>query len=140
MIPQAAGVVRSLFGENSRLPTGVHHHLFSEHFVGQAWSSDGLSGSGCEINEIPSYYCPHDLAREDGPRIILSRSHCRAVDSTAIAHYNNIAGHITLTVTAGTIAAMRYGIWHRAGPKFNHAPRGMIKFPTSAKRLPNATG
>ena len=140
MHPQAAGVVRSLVGENSRLPTGVHHHVPSEHFVGQAWHSDGLSGSGCEINEIQRHYYPHDLAREDGPTIILSRSHCRAVDSTAIAHYNNIAGHIALTVTAGTIAATRYGIWHRAGPKFNHAPRSMIKFPTSAKRLPNATG
>ena len=53
--PQAAGVVRSLLGENFWVPTSAHHHLSSEHFVGQAWHSDGLSGSGCEINEVQCF-------------------------------------------------------------------------------------
>jgi len=126
--PQAAGAVRSLLGENFRVPTGAHHHLFSEHFVGQAWHSDGLSGSGCEINEVQCYYYPRDVALEDGPTIILPGSHCRAVDREAIAHYNDIAGQVPLTVSAGTIVITRYGIWHRAGPKLTHTPRSMIKY------------
>ena len=85
--PQAAGVVRSLLGENFRVPTGAHHHLFTEPFVGQTWHSDGLSGSGCEINEVQCYYYPRDVTLEDGPTIVLPGSHCRAVDREAIAHY-----------------------------------------------------
>ena len=126
--PQAAGVVRSLLGENFRVPTGAHHHLFSEPFVGQTWHSDGLSGSGCEINEVQCYYYPRDVTLEDGPTIVLPGSHCRAVDREAIAHYGDILGQVSLTVPAGTIAMTRYGIWHKAGPKTNKRRRGMLKF------------
>ena len=126
--PQAAGVVRSLLGENFRVPTGAHHHLFSEPFVGQNWHSDGLSGNGCEITEAQCYYYPRDVALEDGPTVILPGSHCRAVDREAIAHYNDIAGQVALAVQAGTIVVTRYGIWHRAGPKLSHNPRSMIKY------------
>ena len=126
--PQAAGVVRSLLGENFRVPTGAHHHLFSEPFVGQTWHSDGLSGSGCEINEVQCYYYPRDVTLEDGPTIVLPGSHCRVVDREAIAHYNDIVGQVALTVSAGTVVVTRYGIWHRAGPKLNHNPRSMIKY------------
>ncbi|MBH05591.1 MAG: hypothetical protein CMJ20_04650 [Phycisphaeraceae bacterium] len=126
--PQASGIVRSLLGENFRVPTGAQHHLFTKPFVGQTWHSDGLSGSGHEITELQCYYYPRDVLQADGPTIILPGSHCRAVDREAIAHYGDIAGQISLNVSAGTIVVTRYGIWHRAGPKLNHTPRSMIKY------------
>ena len=126
--PQGAGIVRSLLGENFLVPTGAHHHLFTEPFVGQTWHSDGLSGRGHDITEVQCYYYPNDVVQEDGATIILPGSHCRAVDREAIAHYGDIAGQVSLTVPAGTIVVTRYGIWHRAGPKLNHTPRSMIKY------------
>jgi len=126
--PKAAGIIRSLLGDNFQVPTGAHHHLMDEPFIGQTWHSDGLAGKGHEITELQCYFFPRDVALEDGPTIILPGSHCRAVDREAIAHYGDIAGQIPLTVPAGTIAITRYGIWHRAGPKLNHVPRSMIKY------------
>jgi len=126
--PEVAGVVRSLLGKNFLMPTGGHHHLFEEPFVGQDWHSDGISGSGYEVQELQCYYYPMDVNLEDGPTIILPGSHCRSVNRDAIAHYGNIIGQIPLVVKAGTVALTRYGIWHKAGPKLNHKHRSMIKF------------
>ena len=43
---EIAGVVRSLLGADFLVPTRGHNHLFEAPHVGQAWHSDGLSGSG----------------------------------------------------------------------------------------------
>jgi hypothetical protein len=126
--PKVAGVVRSLLGKNFLVPTGGHHHLFEEPFVGQNWHSDGISGAGFEIAELQCYYYPLNVNLEDGPTIILPGSHCRAVNRDAIAHYGNIVGQIPLAVKAGTVALTRYGIWHKAGPKLSYNRRSMIKF------------
>ena len=126
--PQVGGVVRSLLGKNFLVPTGGHHHLFEEPFVGQHWHSDGISGAGYEVRELQCFYYPLDVNLEDGPTIILPGSHCRAVNRDAIAHYGNIVGQRALVVKAGTVVLTRYGIWHKAGPKLNHNRRSMIKF------------
>ena len=125
---QVAGVVRSLLGRNFLVPTGGHHHLFEEPFVGQEWHSDGISGFGCDVTEIQCYYYPRDVNLEDGPTIVLPGTHCRSVNRDAIAHYGDILGQLPLIVKAGTVVLTRYGIWHRAGPKVNSGPRSMIKF------------
>jgi hypothetical protein len=126
--PEVSGVVRSLLGANFLVPTGGHHHLFCEPFVGQEWHSDGISGNGYDVSEIQCYYYPRDVELEDGPTIILPGTHCRSVNRDAIAHYGDIVGQLPLIVEAGTVVLTRYGIWHRAGPKVNDTPRSMIKF------------
>ncbi len=126
--PQVGGTVRSLLGKNFLVPTGGNHHVFEEPFVGQDWHSDGISGSGYEVQELQCYFYTQDVELEDGPTIILPGTHCRSVNRDAIAHYGNIVGQHALIVKAGTVVLTRYGIWHKAGPKLNHRRRSMIKF------------
>ena len=123
--PEVAGAVRSLLGKNFLVPTGGHHHLFKEPFVGQEWHSDGISGLGYDVTEIQCYYYPQDVNLEDGPTIILPGTHCRSVNRDAIAHYGDIVGQLPLIAQAGTVVLTR---WHRAGPKVNRSRRSMIKF------------
>ena len=92
--PEVAGAVRSLLGEDFLVPTGGHHHLFEDPFVGQEWHSDGISGLGYEVTEIQCYYYPQDVDLEDGPTIILPGTHCRSVNRDAIAHYGDIVGQL----------------------------------------------
>ena len=126
--PVVAGVIRSLLGLNFLTPTGGHHHLIEQPFVGQDWHSDGISGHGYEVNELQCYYYPQDVGLEDGPTMILPGSHCRSVNRDALAHYGDLLGQLPLIVKAGTVAITRYGIWHKAGPKLNYKRRSMIKF------------
>ena len=53
---EVAGVVRSLLGKDFLVPGGGHHHVFEEPFIGQTWHSDGLSGSGYDVDELQCYY------------------------------------------------------------------------------------
>ena len=126
--PEVAGVVRSLLGSNFLVPITAHHHLYEAPHQGQTWHSDGLAETGYGVTHLQCYYYPQAVKIEDGPTMILPGSHCRLVDREAIAHYGDILGQMSLTVPAGTVALTRYGIWHKAGPKFNSKRRGMIKF------------
>lgn len=126
--PKIAGTARSLLGKDFQVPVSGHHHVFEEPFLGQTWHSDGLSGTGYDVNELQCYYYPKAVKIEDGATMILPGSQCRAVDREAIAHYGDIVGQVSLTVPAGTVAMTRYGIWHKAGPKTSSTRRGMIKF------------
>lgn len=125
---EAAGVARSLLGENFLVPCSAHHHLYESPHWGQTWHSDGLSEPGYGITHLQCYYYPQEVTIEDGPTMALPGSHHRLVDREAIAHYGDILGQVSLTVPAGTIAFTHYGIWHKAGPKLNSNRRGMIKF------------
>ena len=126
--PQVAGVVRSLLGEDFIVPTTAHHHLYEGAHAGQTWHSDGITESGYGVTHLQCYYYPQAVEIEDGPTMVLPGSQYRLVDREAIAHYHDILGQVSLTVPAGTVALTRYGIWHKAGPKFNARRRGMIKF------------
>ena len=126
--PQIAGVVRSLLGENFIVPTTAHHHLYEGPHAGQTWHSDGLTELGYGVTHLQCYYYPQAVEIDDGPTMVLPGSQYRLVDREAIAHYRDILGQLSLTVPAGTVVLTRYGIWHKAGPKFNSRRRGMIKF------------
>ena len=126
--PAVAGVVRSLLGENFMVPTMAHHHLYEGPHAGQTWHSDGLTESGYGVTHLQCYYYPQAVEVDDGPTMVLPGSQYRLVDREAIAHYRDILGQLSLTVPAGTVVLTRYGIWHKAGPKFNSRRRGMIKF------------
>ncbi|MBM3263140.1 MAG: phytanoyl-CoA dioxygenase family protein [candidate division Zixibacteria bacterium] len=134
--PTVAGAVRSLLGHNFLVPTGGHHHLFNAPYAGQDWHSDGISGAGYEIKELQCYYYPSAVGIEDGPTIILPGSHCRSVNRDAIAHYGDLLGQLALLVIPGSVVLTRYGIWHKAGPKFTSTPRSMIKFSYHRKSPP----
>lgn len=125
---KVAGVVRSLLGPDFYLPLEGHHHLFEGSHNGQTWHSDGLTEQGYGITHLQCYYYPHEVTIDDGPTMILPGSHNRLIDREAIAHYGDIIGQLSLTVPAGTVGITRYGIWHKAGPKFNSKRRSMIKF------------
>ena len=126
--PEVAGVVRSLLGGNFLVPTTAHHHLYEAPHTGQTWHSDGLTDPGYGVTHLQCYYYPQAVKIEDGPTMVLPGSHYRLVDREAIAHYGDILGQVSLTVPAGTVVLTRYGIWHKAGPKFNSRRRGMVKF------------
>ena len=126
--PKVAGIVRSLLGENFIVPTHAHHHLYAGLHAGQTWHSDGITEVGYGVTHLQCYYYPQAVQMEDGPTMVLPGSAFRLVDREAIAHYRDIMGQLSLTVPAGTVVLPRYGIWHKAGPKFNSRRRGMIKF------------
>jgi len=126
--PEAAGVARSLLGEDFLVPYSANQHLFEAPHRGQTWHSDGISEPGYGITHLQCYYYPQEVKIEDGPTMALPGSHQRLVDREAIAHYKDILGQQSLTVPAGTVVLTHYGIWHKAGPKVNSKRRGMIKF------------
>jgi hypothetical protein len=126
--PRVSGIVRSLLGENFIVPAMAHHHLYEGVHAGQTWHSDGLTESGYGVTHLQCYYYPHAVEIEDGPTMVLPGSQFRLVNREAIAHYRDILGQMSLTVPAGTVVLTRYGIWHKAGPKFNSRRRSMIKF------------
>jgi len=126
--PAVAGIARSLLGPDFLRSATIHKHLYEEPHTGQEWHSDGLTEEGYGIHHLQFYYYPQSVELQDGPTMVLPGSHFRLIDRDAIAHYGDILGQVSLTVPAGTVALTKYGIWHRAGPKLNATPRGMIKF------------
>jgi hypothetical protein len=128
MLPEVAGVARSLLGEGFELPTIGHHHLYEASHVGQTWHTDGLSGDGYDVTTLQCFYYPQRVEIEDGPTMVLPGSHHRVVDREAIAHYDDIRGQLALTVPAGTVVLTRFGLWHKAGAKVNDRRRGMVKW------------
>ena len=126
--PQTAGVARSLLGADFLVPSTVHHHLYEAAHTGQTWHSDGLSEYGHGVNHLQCYYYPQEVGPEDGPTMVLPGSHQRLIDREAIAHYGDILGQLSLTVAAGSVVMTHYGIWHKAGPKFNDQRRTMLKY------------
>ncbi len=133
-VPEVAGAVRSLVGEQPR---------FDHHFLHVAPPLQSFGAAGHSLTSQPTHqdstidtriafdiqimYFPHEVGADDGGTRFVPGSHLRVVSEAAIARYQNILGQQHVACPAGTILVMHMGIWHGGGLNRGSAPRYMFK-------------
>ena len=126
--PQAAGVVRSLLGENFGLPIGVANHRVECPAPAQNWHRDGGSRYGPELNHLQVFYYPQDTPMEFGPTEVLPGSHFLFCLQHWMAHYGTLRGAVRTAAPAGSIFITVYSVWHRRSASTAHGIRNMLKY------------
>lgn len=127
-LPDVAGMVESLVGENPVLDhVGIHRNPAGWR-GGQEWHSDDPAFDARLGFDIQLYYFPHDTPVEMGGTLFLPASHTRHVDEFGIGRYLNIVGQRQIVCPAGTVVASHHAIWHcGARPNLTDSDRTVVK-------------
>lgn len=128
--PTIAGAVRSLLGENFRLP-----HIMSNHRTikprqalgGWHWDAGAII-SPPAVNYLQVFYYPQDVTLEMGPTALLPGTHLINYDTAHMAHYGNMRSQVITAAPAGSVFITAYSIWHRATSKSSPVTRNLLKF------------
>jgi len=110
---EAAGAVRSLLGQNFRLPLIVSNHRLELPCSAQSWHRDGGSIYGPEVNYLQVFYYPEACPPEKAPTELLPGSHFLFSHAPWMGHYNAVRGAVLSEAPAGSIFLTAYNIWHR---------------------------
>ena len=126
--PQAAGAMRSLLGEDFRLPNIMYNHRTECPQPAQEWHTDGGSKYGPELHYLQVFYSPQECPREMGPTELLPGSHFLFALRTYMSHYGNIRGSNHAVAPAGSILITAYNIWHRRSASTGTGIRNLLKY------------
>lgn len=114
--PQVAGAVRSLLGENFKLPMLVTDHCGPLPYEcpdpGGGWHRDAPCIYN-QLNQVQVFYYPQVVTLEQGPLEILPGSHQIPAKGPMMANYGHVTGALPTVCPAGTVWVMAQPIWHR---------------------------
>lgn len=135
-LPQVAGAIRSLVGED---PGFDHHFLHvtfppsyygagdAEHVSQHTHQDSTIDPRGVRAFDIQIMYYPHAVTRDMGGTRFIPGTHLRRVSEAAIGRYQNIRGQQHMVCEAGTLLFLHSGIWHGGGVNHSDRTRTMFK-------------
>lgn len=124
----AAGAVRSLLGNDFRLPIMMSNHRAEGKLPAQRWHRDGGSKYGPELNYLQVFYYPQAVDIETGPTEALPGSHFLFALQHYMGHYGKIRGAVPMVAPPGSIFITVYSIWHRRSAKNTEGTRNLLKY------------
>ncbi|MDA0978990.1 MAG: phytanoyl-CoA dioxygenase family protein [Proteobacteria bacterium] len=131
-LPEVAGAIRSLVGDNPGFDHHFLHITFPPAFYGDDMPRAQHTHQDSTIDprsafDIQIMYFPHEVTADMGGTRFVPGSHLRRVSEAAISRYQNIAGQQHVVCPAGTLLIMHMGIWHGGGANTSHRVRYMFK-------------
>jgi hypothetical protein len=124
--PQFLGAADSLLGPGWRMTLAICHRIGPRQGWHQ-WHQDNVNVRHHQVRSLTAMYYPHDVARDQGPTVVLPGSHHRNLPTERMQSYGNFRSQVALAVPAGTLAVTHHDLWHTATRNRTDRPRLMIK-------------
>ena len=127
--PQAAGAVRSLLGENFKLPMILsNHRVQCPRTLTCGWHRDGGVVDTPRLDFLYGFYYPQDTPAELGPTELVPSSHFIRIKRRFMSHYGGIRKGVKTVAPAGSIFITHFSIWHRAISSTVSGIRNLLKY------------
>ena len=127
--PQAAGAVRSLLGENFKLPMILsNHRVQCPRTLTCGWHRDGGAVDTPRLDFLYGFYYPQDTPAELGPTELVPSSHFIRIKRRFMSHYGAIRKGVKTVAPAGSIFITHFSIWHRAISSTVSGIRNLLKY------------
>ena len=127
-VPEVAGAVKSLIGENPVLDHVALHQNPAGGTRQQHLHCDAAIDSADPSFDIQILYIPKAVAPGAGGTRFVPGSHIRRVHETSVARYQHVAGEEFFSGEAGTVMIWHHGIWHAGQTNPSDTDRWMFKF------------
>ena len=126
-LPALAGAVHSLLGPRCKVDHHVMHVREPNQGVSQHLHCDAMIDARDAAFDIQVMIYPQNVTREMGGTLVIPGSHTRKAGETSIARYQNLAGQVQLTGSAGTVLILHHNLWHAGRRNASNSVRAMYK-------------
>ena len=127
--PRVSGVVRSLLGENFKLPVIMSNHRVScPRQWPCGWHRDGGAIDSPRLETLQVFYYPQDTPCVLGPTQLIPGTHMLHAKRRFMSHYGAVRSAVSSEASAGSIFITHYGIWHRATTATGTGIRNLLKY------------
>lgn len=130
-LPEVAGAVQSLVGENCLFDHHFLHLAFPPHLLGKRPLAQHTHQDSTidprQAFDLQIMYYPQDVTADMGGTRFIPGTHLRVVSEAAISRYQNMLGQQHVVCEPGTILFLHHGVWHGGGANNSDRLRYMFK-------------
>ena len=133
-VPEIAGAVTSLVGEESVVDHHFLHITFPEQYHDTSHGAQKSQPTHQDSTidprqafDVQLFYFPHEVTLDMGGTRFVPGSQFRIVSEAALARYQNIRGQQHVVCPAGSVMFFHMGLWHGGGLNRSEQLRYMFK-------------
>lgn len=126
-VPEIAGAISSLVGNNPVFDHAFVHHLAAGSDGKQQLHADAAIDSSDPSFDIQLFYFPHEVHPGGGGTRFVPGTHLRRVHENSVGRYQHLAGEKFHEGPAGTVLIFHSGLWHAGQANPSETDRWMYK-------------